>query len=220
MNRAWSGAALGIGLSVQTAIAAPNGYIAVFSDNLGTRCCFSTHADGSERMYVYAVTGGASAAGISGAEFRVAVGPPAAGATFLWIPTSDLSVSLGNPVDNGMGGGASLLFDQCQTQTGLAGDKVKLGEIYARDLTTEHKLVVRTSDTLTNRQFACPSVTLCDGPVFTPVCLTLKKGDSALHSEEPAAFVSAVNSPSCSGTSCGFVAAEAQSWTAMKGLYR
>jgi hypothetical protein len=223
MHRQLLVAALGLCLIATHATAADppnNGYIGVFADEQATDCCFSTNAEGTERMHVFAVTAGAGSDGISGAEFRISVEPPAPGATFLWIPDKDLSVSIGDPVDNGNGGGALVSFVSCQSENGLAGDKIKIGEIYARNLFGEHRLVVRPADDLTNAQFACPSIMLCDGPVFTQACLTLKEGDSALRGEEPAAFVSAVNSSDCAGTSCGFVATEAQTWTAIQDLYR
>ncbi len=206
----------------QAAIAAPpnNGYIGVFGDKAGTRCCFNTNADGTERMYVYAFTGGATSAGITGAEFRVSVETPAPGDSFLWLPSGNLSISQGDPIDNGNGGGLTLTFASCMTTTGQAGDMVKLGEIYARDLFGEHRIVVRRTDSLANANFACPSLMLCDGPSYTQVCLTLNEGDPALGGEEPAGFVSAVNSQSCSGVTCGFVATHEQTWTAVKDLYR
>lgn len=215
-------ATLALCLISATALAEPpsNGYIGVFGDAAGTDCCFDLNATGNGKLHVYMVTGGATSAGISGAEYKVSIEPPALDAVVHWTPAPDANVSVGNPVDNGDGGGNFTTFKSCQSSTGLAGDKIFLGSLHVINLTGEHKLVVRKHDSPINTAFDCPSVLLCDGPVFTQVCLTLKSGDPALAGDEPAAFVSAVNSPDCADTSCGFVATENQTWTSVKGLFR
>jgi len=204
-----------------SAAAAPpsNGYIGAFGDVAGTVCCISTNASGNGHVYVFAVTGGASAAGITGAEFKVSVEPAAPGATFSWNPASG-TTSNGAPMDNGSGGGITVSFGNCQTQTGLAGDKVLLGTVHVFGMTTEHQLVVRRTDTPVNPSFMCPSVQLCDSPAFTQVCLTYQQGDPALGGEEPAAFTTVVNSATCAGTSCGFVAVNESTWSQVKHLYQ
>ena len=211
---------LGVCLLGRTALAAPNnGYIGVFGDAAGTNCCITLNSGGNGFVYVYAVTAGASAAGFTAAEFKVSVEPSLAGATFDWTPAAG-ATSTGTVFDNGSGGGAAVSFSSCQTQTGLAGDKILLGSVHVKQLTGQRQLVVRAHDTPANSTFQCPSVVLCDAPTYTQVCLTLQKGDSALGGEDPVAFISAVNSPSCSGASCGFVAVDAASWSAIKDLYR
>ena len=202
------------------AVPPSNGYIGVFGDAQGTDCVFSLNRSGNGRMYVYATTGGATSAGIQGAEFRIQIDPPAPGALIIWQPSPDANVTSGNVIDNGNGGGGFIFFNSCQTQTGLAGDKVKLGEIQAWGLTGEHRLIVRRSDNTTNGNFACPSVLLCDEPAFTQVCLTLENGDPALGGEDPMGFVSVINSQSGSGGTCGFVATETETWSTVKDLYR
>jgi hypothetical protein len=198
-----------------------NGYIGVFGDAAGTNCCITLTKSGNSKLFVYAVTGGASSEGLSGAEFKISVEPTAPDARFLWNPASGINVSVGDPVDNGdVGAGATVSFAECQTQTGLAGDKVLLGTLHVFHLTGEHRLVIRQPDAPMNATFTCPSMLLCDSPSFTQVCLTLKQGDPALAGEEPAAFVSALNASSCEGTSCGFVATESSTWSTIKDLYR
>jgi len=212
--------ALALMSATATAELPSNGYIGVFGDAAGTDCCVSLNAAGNGKLSVFMVTGGSTSAGITGAEFKISVEPPAPDAVIHWSPAPSSNVSVGNPVDNGDGGGNLVTFKTCQSQTGLAGDKVRLGSLHVINLTGEHKLVVRKHDAPLNSAFNCPSVLLCDGPVFTQVCLTLKDGDPALGGEEPAAFVSAVNSPGCAGTSCGFVSTEETTWTSVKGLFR
>lgn len=197
-----------------------NGYIGVFGDAAGTDCCIQLNGSGNGKLHVFMVTGGASAEGISGAEFKISVEPPAPGATFNWKSSNLISATTGNPIDNGSGGGAFVTLKTCGTETGLAGDKISLGTVQVSGLTGEHQLVVRRTDSPVNPSFTCASVLLCDAPAYTQVCLTLKEGDPALNGEEPAAFVSAVNSPDCAGTSCGFVATEDKTWTTVKDLFR
>jgi hypothetical protein len=194
-----------------------NGFIGVFGDPAGTNCCINMNPSGNGFLYVFAVTGGAASAGITGAEFRVSVEPAVPGANFNWNPANGV-VSSGSPVDNGAGGGISLSFQSCQTQTGTAGDKVLLGTIHTTGLTGQHQLVVRRHST-PNPNFACPCVMDCGGPA-SRVCLTLQQGDPELLGQEPAAFTSTINDPSCAGASCGYVAIEASTWTTMKNLFR
>lgn len=215
--------ALALCLTLATsAIADPpsNGYIGVFGDAAGTNCCVTLNAVGNGKLHVFMVTGGASVDGISGAEFKISVEPAAPGATFNWKPSNNISAVTGNPVDNGSGGGAFVTLKSCEGSTGLAGEKIELGTIQVNGLTGEHQIVVRRSDAPVNANFTCPSVLLCDAPAYTQVCLTLKEGDGALNGEEPAAFVTAINSPDCAGASCGFVATEDKTWTTVKGLFR
>jgi len=208
-------------LYVGPAAAAPpaNGYVGVFGDGLGTDCCIVMNTAGNGRFHIFAVTGGATAAGITGAEFRVSIEPSEALATFQWAPAAGTSLTNGNPIDNGAGGGVDLSFQGCETQTGLAGDKILLGTVHVLKLAGEHQVVLRAHSTPSNPSFACPTLTLCDAPAFTRVCLTLQVGDPALGGEEPASFSSAVNSASCTGASCGFVAVEPATWSMVKSLY-
>jgi hypothetical protein len=214
---------LALSLVATVAMAEPpsNGYIGVFGDAAGTDCCISLTKSGNGKLHVYAVTGGASSEGLAGAEFKISVEPPAPGAFFHWNPAKGANMSVGDPIDNGDGGeGMTITFAECQTQTGLAGDKVLLGTLHVYHLTGEHRLVVRRHNTPTNANFTCPSMLLCDAPAYTQVCLTMKEGDPALAGEEPAAFVSAVNASSCAGTSCGFVSTETKTWSTVKDLFR
>jgi len=222
MRRSSFFAVLGV-LAAGSAFAAPppsNGYIGLFNDNAGTDCNIRINKAGNGKAYVYMVTAGASSAGISGAAFKISVEPPAPGMTTLWNPNVQVSGNVGDPVDNGSGGGTMVTFNTCQTQTGLAGDKVILGTVNFYNLSGEHMLKVKPSDVIYNDNFDCPSVLLCDGPQPTQVALTLQTGDPALGGEDPVSFVSVINGTSSSGTSCGFVATEQSTWSSVKGLYR
>jgi len=208
-------------LWISSATAAPpaNGYVGVFGDDLGTDCCVVMNSAGNGRFYVFAVTGGATASGFTGAEFRVSIEPSEPLATFQWAPAAGISVTNGDPIANGAAAGVDVTFQNCQTQTGLAGDKTLLGTVHVLKLTAEHQVVVRAHSVPSDPSFACPTLTLCDAPAFTRVCLTLQDGDPALGGEEAASFTSAVNSATCAGTSCGFVAIEPSTWSQVKNLY-
>jgi len=196
-----------------------NGYIGIFGDAAGTTCCINMNVGGHGTLYVFAVTGGATSGGIMGAEFRVSIEPSHPTANFSWNPAAAVLASTGDPVDNGTGGGVSLSFDQCQTLTGMAGDKILLGTITVNAMKSEHQLVVRPHEN-PSANFACPSMLICDAPDFSRMCLTLQEGDPDLFGQEPVAFTAAVNSPSCTGVSCGFVAVEPTTWTRTKSLFR
>jgi hypothetical protein len=223
MRRAASFAVLGALLAASSAFAASppnNGYIGLFNDNSGTDCNVKMNKSGNGKAYVIMVTAGATSGGVSGAAFKISVEAPQPGATSAWNPAGAVSGNVGNPVDNGSGGGTMVTFSSCQTVTGLAGDHIVLGTVNFYGMTGEHLLKVKPSDTIYNSNFDCPSVLLCDGPAYTQVALTLQRGDSALGGEDPVSFVSVVNGSSTSGTSCGFVATQPSSWSSVKGLFR
>ena len=220
MRRASFFAVLGMVAATSAFAASPpnNGYIGLFNDNAGTDCDININKAGNGKAYVIMVTAGASSAGISGAAFKVSIEAPQPGAVTAWNPVAGVSGNVGDPVDNGSGGGTLMTFSSCQTVTGLAGDKILLGTVNFYNMTGQHLLKVKPSDTIYNENFDCPSVLLCDGPAFTQVALTLKRGDSALGGDDPVSFVSSING--ATGTSCGFVATEQTSWSSVKNLFR
>lgn len=211
-----------------TALATPvnypqDGLIGVYGDAAGTNCCIDIPSGNAATLYVFATTSGATSPGISGAEFRIEVSPPAAGAFFIWASNPAANITLGNPIDNtdaaGDQTGANIAFPTCQKQAGLAGDRIALGTITAIGVTGEHTLFVKKHNHPSNPNFAAALLYLCDSPDFTAVPLTLKDGDPALYGEEPYVFSSSINSAGCAGT-CGFVAVKNQTWAGLKDLYR
>lgn len=217
-----AGLVLSLGASALAQTGPSDGYIGVFGDAAGTDCCIDLGAtNGTGTLYVIAVTGGGSSEGISGAEFRIAIDPPDPTAFFIWTASAASNVSLGSPIDNGSSSaGNNIAFPECQTVNGLAGDHIILGTITAVNVMNEHRLVVKRHNAPTNPDLPCPLFTLCDAPAFTAICMTLADGDPKLEGQEPEAFVSLVNSVSCAGASCGFVATEETTWTAVKDLFR
>jgi hypothetical protein len=219
--------AAGVMLAGTTAFAAPpnypqNGFIGVFGDAAGTNCCVTTGA-GSTTLYVIAVTGGNTSAGLTGAEFRIELNPPAPSAFVIWTPSPSSNVALGNPVDNssaaGDVSGCNLAFSTCQKQAGMAGDHITLGTLVVFNLTGEHEMLVKKHNRPSNPNLTAPLVILCDAPNYTAVPLTLFDGDPWLQGGEAYSFRTPINAAACNG-SCGFVGVEAKTWTTMKDLYR
>lgn len=201
-----------------------DGYIAVFGDAAGTDCCVDLPPGIATTLHVIAVTGGQSASGLTGAEFRIEVWPPDLGALLAFTPSPNANVTLGNPIDNssapGDGSGLNLAFPTCQKQAGAAGDHIELGTLLAYNVTGEHELRVKKHNHPSSPAMTAPLLVLCDAPVYTLVPLTLLDGDAALVGQEPMSFRTLVNSASCSGASCGAVSVQDRSWSAMKDLYR
>jgi len=210
-----------------TAFASPpnypkNGIIGVFGDAAGTNCCITTGA-GSQTLYVIAVTDGGTSQGITGAEFRIEMSPPAPGAVLIWTPSSSANISLGNPIDNSASlpdnSGCNVSFATCQKQAGLAGDHITLGTILVFNVTGEHAMLVKRHNRPTNPNLMSALATICDAPNFTAVPLTLLEGDPWLQGTEAIVFRTPINSATCAGT-CGVVAVESQTWTTVKDMYR
>ena len=196
-----------------------DGYIGVFSDATGSNCCIDA-TGGVTTLHVLFVTGGATSAGIAGAEFRIDVLPTSESTFFIWSAASESNLSLGQPINNGTPQSLNIAFPECQSVTGFAGDHISLGTITVINAVAEHQLLVRPHLTPTNPNFACPLVNLCDGPLFSQVCLTLQAGDPELGGLEPIGFRSYLNSPTCAGASCGSVSIEESSWSGVKSLFR
>jgi hypothetical protein len=201
-----------------------NGTIGVYADAPGTTCCLNVPTGSAVTLHVIATTGGASSAGITGAEFRIELSPTQPGAVLAWTASAAANVVLGNPIDNSSAAGdlsgLNIAFGTCQKQAGMAGDHILLGTILAFNITGERALLVKKHNRPSNPNLQAPLFTLCDKPVFTAVPLTLLEGDPILLGQEATAFRSPVNSASCSGGTCGTVGTEGRTWSALKGLYR
>jgi hypothetical protein len=201
-----------------------DGLIGVYGDPAGTNCCIDIPPGNAATLYVYATTSGSSSGGISGAEFRIEVSPPALGAFFIWTSNPTANITLGNPIDNtdaaGDLTGVNIAFPTCQKQAGQAGDRIVLGTITAIAVTGEHTLYVKKHNRPSNPNLSAALLILCNAPDFTAVPLTLEDGDPALNGQEPYVFSSPINRAGCAGATCGFVAVKSQTWSGLKDLYR
>lgn len=143
-------------------------------------------------IYIGAVLGGdAAGPGISGAEFQCTGVDPAWFNTVTPNPASGLA--LGTPI----GGGCNIAFPGC-----MSGGFVLLYTVQSLALApvTGRTLAVTQHTTPSNPNFLCPLVTLCDGPVFTKLCVS--GGEAFLNAGRP-----------CT------VGVEAKSWSQVKSLF-
>jgi len=197
---------------------------------------------------VYAELKGASAGGISGAEYAGTFGPNAsadAGYFFIEIPVPATTL-LGNawfPPDPAPRG-VNIAWNNCQTGGGTG--RVLLSTLIViptapcgRDvLPPQMDMTTGQHFSPSNVFFRCPLFTLCDGPVFTKVCL----GDNLTPCQTPvppfpiastcssSGFFS-INSPSSPGVghcnpppgkagSSAEALANSATWGTVKDLYR
>ena len=132
-------------------------------------------------LKVYAVLRGASAQGITGVEYSIATGPDVfadPGYFLIELPAPGPTLTLGNaltPPDPEKRG-TNVIWDTCQTspdgrillETVLVIPTVPCGP---SQRPPEFEMTVAQHAFPSNRFFRCPLFTLCDGPVFTKVCL-------------------------------------------------
>jgi hypothetical protein len=124
-------------------------------------------------LYVIAKTAGASANGISGAEFRIEVSNPT-GWFFSYYPPSGstpmgtiLDTDPGNPSD---GSGLNIVFPTCQQPVSST---IFLGTISLFNAGgSPTSLSVKRHSNPTNPGYTCPLFTLCDDPSFSQVCMS------------------------------------------------
>jgi hypothetical protein len=132
-------------------------------------------------LKVYAVLQGASAQGITGVEFSIKIGPDVfadPGYVLVEVPAPGPTLTLGaalTPPDPDPRG-VNMIWETCQTspdnrillETVLVIATIPCGP---SQRPPELELTVGQHSFPTNRFFRCPLFTLCDGPVFTKVCL-------------------------------------------------
>lgn len=208
---------------------AANGNIGLFFDQAGAVCQQAVPCGGQARLYVYALLEGASQFGITGAEYKVQVGPnsnPDPG--WLFNETFDpnaATIGSGafNPVDNSARG-INVSWAECQTGDGykVLIETVDIFNATSPCNTDELALKVVKHDTASNQFFQCPLFVLCDAPVYTKVCLG--SNIVACRNPEPPnadnAFCSTSGEAFVNGSRNCTVAVQPTSWSAMKDLYR
>ena len=203
-----------------------NGFIGLYGDAPGTQCCFNAPGGAPANFYLWATLGGATASGISGAEFRMVFSQDISALGFFQGFVSPVagSLILGNAFDftinaDGAGGaaeGMNIAFPECQAGTG---GRVFLGSVNAfiTGAISNCEVTTRRRNPPTNpTQADCALFTLCDGPTFTKVCMTIP---TAISGEESIAFRSGINRGTCN-TSCTAVGVDAKTWSTVKSLFR
>jgi len=168
--------------------------IGVYFDPNAASCSGTVLANTPTTWYILALLGGPVAGGISGAEFREDGTP--AGWFMTPNPNPASNLALGNPNT----GGCNIAFAGCQPGTGGV---VLLYTVsgFATSPVVNNTLSINRHTSPSNPLFICPLVTLCDGPVFTKVCVRAGEG-----------FINR------SGNPCT-VAVEQKSWSNVKALY-
>ncbi len=179
-----------------------DGNINIFVDN-NPVCGASIPCGESITLDVYAVLEGASSAGITGAEYSVAIGPVniSSAGTTEDLAVDDLLITEDFTPITSLGGivvgpgaftpgdpsdrGVSVAFTSCQTGDGT---KVLLETIVVTNVgclpggtPTEVPIRIIRHDSPLNVFFQCPLFTLCDSPAFTKVCL----GDDLITCQVP-----------------------------------
>jgi hypothetical protein len=196
-----------LGLASQGHAQTGDGYVGVFADSAGTISCATVPPYTGAVLYVYAVTNGASASGLTGAEFRIEVSHPQGWSLNYMAPSAATTV-LGNALDKEPGitnnKGVNLAFAECQVPVN---NRVPLGAISVANYSgSPTNLTVKRHEKPKNPLFTCPLFILCDSPTFTskcmspapaPPCSSLAPSKSRLASDDdPAVFNFVVNEDS------------------------
>jgi hypothetical protein len=191
--------ALALSVSAQAA----DGTIGIYLDDAGTQC---------EGFIIQPVTmgsvwmnlAGATAGGITVAEFRITNSDPSA-YTVSFIPDAGVDVTIGDPLL----AGTLVAFGTCQ---GAGTGRVKLGQLVILENanTADVNLTVRQHFTPSNEEYPCPLAVLCDEPFYTKVCLGPLNADHWRAWLNPSDGVSGVCEP---------VGVEQTTWSGVKSLY-
>lgn len=196
-----------------------DGYIGVFSDAAGTQCCATIPGFTSGTLYVIAKLNGATANGITGAEFRLVFPGGTAGYFLTWNALAD--VPLGTPLPPANPDdpyGVNLAYSACKPDPPGSATQVTLGTIAVFNAGGPATAIqVLKKKPPGNPDFTCPLLVLCDGPVFTKICNTILETQTP-NNVEAIGFVGGLNN--CPQPGCGPVAVAEATWTGMKALYR
>lgn len=206
-----------------TAFAIPypnNGYVGLYADAAGTQCCITAPAFVPTLAHVIGKLAGATADGITQAEFRLEFSA-ATGYILSWAANPTATVVLGDPVDIDPAShippkGLNIAWNVCQPDP--IGPQLSLGTINVINLGSGGACEVRTKqhEAASSPDHHCPLYILCDAPVYTKADMTITEEQNG--GIEPIAFVSMINS--CPAPNCGPVAVVPSTWSTVKDLYR
>lgn len=211
-----------------------SGSIGLYSDVAGTGCCIAAAPGVPATIYIYANLAGPTAAGITGAEFRIELEDVTlanGGYIMNWTPAPASNLSIGNPIDDTPADdtdlkGVNVAFPECQTTSSAGAGRVLLGSILAINLGTGENtdLVVRRRTPPTSPAQDCPALVLCNAPIYTIECVTIQNNDPQLPTGQEAESFRAVLTNSATGCAsnppCGPVAVAPITWSTLKDLYR
>jgi len=159
------------GLGAPESVAPAAGTIGVYADSAGTQLCATV--DQFATLYVIAHVDGASASGITGAEFRIEVEHPS-GWTFAYNAPPDADIRMGNPMgldpQKPEGSGVRIAYSACKEPVQ---GKIDLGTIMVtRHGGTPTHLYVKRHGKPSNSKYTCALFTLCDSPVYSKMCVS------------------------------------------------
>jgi hypothetical protein len=198
---------------------AGDGGIGLFFDPSGRKCAEAIPCAGFGKLYVYALLEGASAHGLTGAEYSINIGSnggPDRGWTFAETFPAD-AIVLGRAFDppdvndviqpQYRRRGVNVAFAECQRGTG---QRVLLETVDVANSGCSQgplPLLSVLHDNPKNERFRCLLFTLCDAPSYTKLCLGVSSG-GAIINPQPG------QSAPCPG-----VAVEPQTWSGIKAMY-
>lgn len=153
---------------------ASDGEIGLFFDANASSCEMNIPCDCSGRLYVYGLLLGASAGGITGAEYKITFGSSSADPGWFVDETFEPGATIlgggllpADPVSRGV----NVAWPACQQGNGYL-VLIETVEIFNPGCNTNAvSLQVVRHDRPSNAQFQCPLFVLCDAPVYTKVCL-------------------------------------------------
>ena len=188
----------GLGMALASAAQAQlNGVLGIYFDDRGSECAQTFGIGQSRTLYVLLLPEGDTRGGISTAEFRIdTAGAP--GYTFSGEQVMWDGIAVGGPA---VGPGINVAaYSGCESRLPIPILRLQVTNVSGgRDAFIE---IAPRSPPL-NEHFPCPSVTLCDTPIFTQVCVTPDR---------------AVFNPS-GALRCG-IGSEKSDWGRVKELYR
>ncbi len=225
-----------VGLGAAPAHTAPT--IGIYTDLAGTQCTGTT-VNGVLQGSIWAN----DVDGLTGAEFAVYCSQDWRRDFLLqFTPEPSAALQLGNPlrcpshdisVYGGVRcpgwcwdaygvqqGGTNLAFPACQT-----GSRVRLFTFLLVEKTPTRDIALHITDhaTPSNPYFCCPLITLCDGPVYTKLCVNEPDymGMYAPRGEPDAIINPQDRSPALCPSASGVpLNVRPASWSALKNLYR
>jgi len=205
----------------------------LFFEKSGFKCTEFIPCTSSGVLSVYAILDGASANGISGAEYGVAIGEDGnadPGWVFVEDFNSDAAAVIGmgfNPPDTFEAipdgnrlRGVNVAFPTCQTGDGHM-ILLETVEVQNTQCTPGAlSLLVVSHDRDSNRRFLCPLFTLCDGPTFTKVCLGDDVRPCGVDAQCSTSGGAIINPEPGQTAPCPAVGVSQDTWTHVKSLYR
>ncbi|HZL84949.1 MAG TPA: hypothetical protein VFD07_06165 [Candidatus Krumholzibacteria bacterium] len=178
--------------------------IGVYVDAAGTQCTGTT-TGGVVIGSIWVDLAGVAAGGFTGAEFRID-NSQMANTTVSVSPDPNANIVLGDAFNQA---GTNIVYPTCQT-----GPRVRLATFTLVEMApvSDIWLQVTQKYTPTNWTFNCPLLTLCDGPVYTAVCVGER--NNSVH------WTSVLNPSVGISAACLPVSVTNTSWSQVKDLYR